>query len=152
MGLALIATPKPVLVSIDSQPPPATDTFVERFEHDFSVAVLDEDCRQTVFKTPDGISLKTGPYIVPPPQSAARHVRSEILLMWRGQEGWLARRRVLWTDGTNTASTSAMRFELLASAGADSLLASASALPQPAPLLKIAAAVPVFDFPSGPSR
>jgi len=150
LGLGLITTPAPAIVPIDSQPPPATNAFVEQFEQNFAIAVLDEDCRQSVFKTPDGISLKTGPYVVPPPQSTIRHTRSEILLMWRGQDGWLARRRMLSTDGRNPASTSAGRLEVLASAGVDRLLGSAVTLPQPAPLLKIGAAVPVFDFPIWP--
>jgi len=150
LGRGLVTMPAAATVRVDSQPLPATNTFVEQFEHDLAIAVLDENCRQSVFKTRDGISLKTGPYVVPPPQSTVRRTRSEILLMWRGQEGWLARRRMLSTDGASAASTSAERLDVVASAGVDRLLASAVALPQPAPLLKIGSAVPMFDFPIWP--
>ena len=131
LGRGLVTMPAAATVRVDSQPLPATNTFVEQFEHDLAIAVLDENCRQSVFKTRDGISLKTGPYVVPPPQSTVRRTRSEILLMWRGQEGWLARRRMLSTDGASAASTSAERLDVVASAGVDRLLASAVALPTP---------------------
>jgi hypothetical protein len=133
------------------QPVSAADAIVEQFERHFAIAVLDEDCRQRVFRVPEGFGFKTGPYALPPPQSTVRHIRSELLLVWRGADGWLARRRLLSIDGTTVAATSATPFDVLGSGGVDRLLERAVALPEPTPLLRIGAAVSVFDLPFWPA-
>ena len=73
--------------------------FAERFEQQFGMAVLDEDCQQTVFSAPAGFNLHAGPYTLPPRGRSVRRSRSEMLLMWREHDGWLVRRRVLLVDG-----------------------------------------------------
>lgn len=145
-----LASPPTASAPANRQPSSDASSFVDRFKQQFAVALLDEDCRQTEFKAPAGVTLNTGAVALPPPQSLARHIRSEILVLWRGDEGWLVRRRVLSIDGKAAPSAAATGFDVLASAGLERLVASAAAFNPPAPLLKISVSLPVFDFPIWP--